>query len=64
MTYQYGNLVYDQTKGWVFVEDKKEENLETETLVGSLNYLGKKGWDVVAYNDDIGFILRIQKNKK
>ncbi len=64
MTYQYGNLVYDQTKGWVFVKKDKEENLGTETVVSSLNYLGKRGWNLVTYSNDIGFILKIKRAKK
>lgn len=60
--YKYGNLIYTNSEGWVFVKEDKEEDLKTETLVSSLNILGKKGWELVFYDDSIGYLLK--QNKK
>ncbi len=60
--FEYGNLIYNEVRGWLFFTEKDEEDLEEETLIGALNYLGKKGWDVVTYSDNIGYILKIKKN--
>lgn len=59
--YKYGNLIYNNSKGWIFISGKDEEILETETLVTSLNYLGKDGWDLVMYDENLGYFLRLKK---
>lgn len=59
--YQYGNLMYTNSKGWVFVKEEEEVNLDTETLISSLDYLGKKKWEVVLYSNDIGYLLKKEK---
>jgi len=59
--YKYGNLIYDNAKGWVFIKEDEEENLNSETLISSLNYLGEDGWDLVCYADKLGYLLRLKK---
>ncbi len=61
--YEYGNLIYDATEGWLFVKQGKKEDLKTETLISSLNGLGKKGWELVTYDSELGYLLKLRKEK-
>ncbi len=61
--YEYGNLIYNDIKGWRFIKKNKTEDLKSETLVSSLDYLGKKGWDLVVYEEKVGYILQLKKEK-
>ena len=63
--FEYGHLIYSDGDGWVFLkEGNKSEELKAETLVSSLNYLGKKGWEVIVYEDKLGYILKKKKKGK
>lgn len=60
--YKYGNLIYNNSKGWIFItDDDEEENLATETFIGSLNYLGEEGWELELYDEDLGYILKLEE---
>jgi|GEM_PF-5420640 len=60
--YRYGNLIYNEIRGWVFIEEDGEEELSQGTLVAALNYLGENGWELVVYDKDLGYLLK--KNEK
>ncbi len=63
--FEYGHLIYSDGEGWVFIkEGNKSEELKTETLVSSLNYLGKKEWEVIIYEDKLGYILKKKTESK
>ncbi len=61
--YSYGNLIYDRVEGWLFVAAGKEEKIEGNTLAAVLNIVGKKGWELVLYDDKIGYIFKLQEKK-
>ncbi len=63
--YEYGHLIYSDGEGWVIIKGgNKSEELKTETLVSSLNHLGKDGWEVVVYDDRLGYILKREVQKE
>lgn len=59
--YEYGNLIYNEVRGWIFIGEGEEEELSQGTLVNALNYLGEKGWEVVLYDAEIGYLLKLKK---
>lgn len=61
--YKYGNLIFNNTKGWVFIFEGDEEDLDSETLISSLNHLGESGWELIHYDDALGYILKKKEEK-
>ncbi len=63
--FEYGQLIYSDASGWVLLKDKiKSEELSVESVVSALNHLAKDGWEVVLYEDKLGYILKRETKKR
>lgn len=62
--YKYGNLLFDKMEGWMFIEkDGEKADLEDENFIDALNTLGKDGWDLIHFEEEIGYILKKKEEK-
>ncbi len=63
--FEYGHLIYSEGDGWVFSKgDSSFKELKTVSITSSLNHLGKDGWELVIYEDKLGYILKKKVEKK
>ena len=60
--YEYGNLLFDKIDGWTFIKkDSERVDIETEKFIDALNELGEDGWELIHFEDEIGYVLKREK---
>ena len=62
--YKYGNLLFDKMYGWMFIEKGQDKtDLDDENFIDALNTLGKDGWELIHFEEEIGYVLKKKEEK-
>ncbi len=60
--YKYGNLIYSNQKGWIFLTSENgSKRIKGSILVEILDKIGEDGWELVAYNSEAGYLFKKKK---
>ena len=57
--FEYGNLRNVKGEGWVFIKSNNDvEKLSTEGIIGTFNTLGIDGWELIEFEEQVGYIFK------
>lgn len=56
--FEYGNLRHLENDGWILIKDGENVNVDAEGFVNALNELGADGWELVDFQEKIGYIFK------
>ena len=56
--FEYGNLRHLENDGWILITGEENVNVDAEGFVNALNELGADGWELLDFQEKIGYIFK------
>ena len=56
--YEYGELINHKEKGFIFITEDDEKQIDEDLLIKAMNRLGEEGWELVISDEKVGFIFK------